>query len=88
MSYPEGHFKHEYQREKYGTTKAVTGSAYLDDLQLWLFPQLKEREPNNFIWQQDVAPLHWHLSVRDWLNFTVPNQWIVRKEPLDKACIG
>ncbi|GFU21544.1 hypothetical protein TNCV_3827471 [Trichonephila clavipes] len=30
---------------------------------------------------------HWHLSVRDWLNITVPNQWIVRKEPPDKARI-
>ncbi|GFX33870.1 uncharacterized protein TNCV_3962791 [Trichonephila clavipes] len=51
----------------------ITGSVYLDDLQLWLFPQLEESEPNNFIWQQDGAPPHWHLSVRDWLNITVPN---------------
>ncbi|GFV29774.1 hypothetical protein TNCV_1925991 [Trichonephila clavipes] len=39
----------------------VAGSAYLDALQLWLFPQLKESEPDNFIWQQDGAPPHWHL---------------------------
>ncbi|GFS75048.1 uncharacterized protein TNCV_1396941 [Trichonephila clavipes] len=61
----------------------ITGSAYLDALQLWLFPQLEESEPNNFIWQQDGAPSHWHLSVRDWSNITVPNQWIDRKEPPD-----
>ncbi|GFW46915.1 hypothetical protein TNCV_2982711 [Trichonephila clavipes] len=36
--------------------KAVTGSAYLDALHLWLFSQLEESEPNNFIWQQDGAP--------------------------------
>ncbi|GFU06821.1 uncharacterized protein TNCV_4353731 [Trichonephila clavipes] len=67
--------------------KAVTGSTYLDALQLWLFPQLEESEPNKFIWQQDGAPPHWHLSVHDWLNITVTNQWIGRKEPPDKACI-
>ncbi|GFV53799.1 uncharacterized protein TNCV_1592221 [Trichonephila clavipes] len=66
----------------------VIGSAYLDALQLWLFPQSEESEPNNFIWQQDGAPPHWHLSVREWLNMTVPNQWIGRKEPPDKACIA
>ncbi|GFY05262.1 transposable element Tcb2 transposase [Trichonephila clavipes] len=35
--------------------------------------------------QQDGAPPHWHPSVRDWLNITVPNQWIGRKEPPDKC---
>ncbi|GFW50325.1 uncharacterized protein TNCV_4697411 [Trichonephila clavipes] len=74
--------------EKYGTTKAVTSSAYLDTLQLWLFFQLEESEPINFIWQQDGAPPHRHPSVRDWLNITVPNQWIDRKEPPDEACIA
>ncbi|GFW17336.1 uncharacterized protein TNCV_3905461 [Trichonephila clavipes] len=48
----------------------------------------KKSEPNNFIRQQDSAPPYWHLSVRDWLNITVPNQWIGRKEPPDKACIA
>ncbi|GFU06185.1 uncharacterized protein TNCV_4764961 [Trichonephila clavipes] len=37
---------------------------------------------------QDGAPAHWHLSVRDWSNITVPNQWIDRKVPPDKACIA
>ncbi|GFX33552.1 uncharacterized protein TNCV_1932191 [Trichonephila clavipes] len=57
----------------------VTGSASLDALQLGLFPQLKESEPDNFIWQQDGASTYWHLSVRDRLNITVPDQWIFRK---------
>ncbi|GFV58335.1 hypothetical protein TNCV_1806081 [Trichonephila clavipes] len=43
----------------------VTGSDYLDALQLWLLHQLKEKEPYNFIWEQDGAPPHWHLSVRN-----------------------
>ncbi|GFX90929.1 uncharacterized protein TNCV_3167601 [Trichonephila clavipes] len=63
----------------------VTGSAYLDVVQLWLFPQLEESEPDNFIWQQDDAPPHSHLSVRCWLNITVLDQWILRKEPHDKV---
>ncbi|GFV44791.1 uncharacterized protein TNCV_563421 [Trichonephila clavipes] len=62
----------------------VSGSAYLDTLQLWLLPHLKESEPDTFIWQQDGA--QWHLSVRDWLNITVPGQWIFHKRPHDKAC--
>ncbi|GFW20385.1 degenerin unc-8 [Trichonephila clavipes] len=47
------------------TEPSVTGSAYLDALQLWLFPQSEESEPDNFIWQQDGAPPHWYFSVRD-----------------------
>ncbi|GFV99744.1 uncharacterized protein TNCV_5081041 [Trichonephila clavipes] len=66
----------------------VTGSAYLDVVQLRLFPQLKESEPDNFILQQDGAPPHWHLSVRDWLNITVLDQWIFHKGPHDKACFA
>ncbi|GFW13989.1 uncharacterized protein TNCV_4701241 [Trichonephila clavipes] len=32
----------------------VTDSAFLNALQVWLFSELKEREPNNFLWQQDI----------------------------------
>ncbi|GFS57854.1 uncharacterized protein TNCV_2909401 [Trichonephila clavipes] len=53
-----------------------------------LFAGMEESKPNNFISYQDGAPPHWHLSVRDWLNITVPNQWIGHKEPPDKACIA
>ncbi|GFW55543.1 uncharacterized protein TNCV_119271 [Trichonephila clavipes] len=63
-----------------------TRSTYLDALHLCLFPQLKESEPDNFFWQQDDAPPEWHLSVSDWLNIPVIDQWIFRKEPDDKAC--
>ncbi|GFX92418.1 uncharacterized protein TNCV_1706941 [Trichonephila clavipes] len=66
----------------------LTGSAYLDALQLWLVPQLKENEPDNFIWQQEGAPPQWHLSLCDWLNITVLDQWIFRKGPHDKACFA
>lgn len=67
--------------------KTVTGNSYLDMLQLWLFPQLQE-EPENFIWQQDGAPPHWHISVRNWLNDVVPDRWIGRQGPDDRACFA
>lgn len=66
----------------------VTGASYLDALQQWLFPQLEEGEPENFIWQQDGAPPHWHMEVRDWLNDVVPDRWIGRKGPNDRACFA
>ncbi|GFV32347.1 uncharacterized protein TNCV_1676331 [Trichonephila clavipes] len=66
----------------------VTGSAYIYTLQLWLLPQLKESEPDNFIWQQDGSQPHWHLSVRNWLNITVLDQWNFHKGPHDKACFA
>ncbi|GFW11404.1 uncharacterized protein TNCV_3809231 [Trichonephila clavipes] len=64
----------------------VTGSAYLDAIQLWLIPEWEESEPDNFIWRKDGAPPHWYLSIRDWLNIIVPDQWICRKGSHDKAC--
>ncbi|GFU65802.1 uncharacterized protein TNCV_5059361 [Trichonephila clavipes] len=66
----------------------VTGYAYLDVLELRLFPQLNESKQNNIIWHQCGAPLHWHLSVRDWLKITVLDQWIFLKGPHDKACFA
>ncbi|GFW82007.1 hypothetical protein TNCV_771361 [Trichonephila clavipes] len=39
-----------------GGESTVTGSAYLDALQLWLFPELEESESDIFIWQEEVAP--------------------------------
>ncbi|GFW48729.1 HTH_48 domain-containing protein [Trichonephila clavipes] len=56
----------DYHRIKkvYGSLATVTGSAYRDALQLSLLPRLEESEPDNLIWLQDVAPPHWHLSIR------------------------
>lgn len=64
----------------------VTGTSYLDTLEQWLFPQLEQYEPENFIFQQDGAPPHWHNAVREWLNVTLPDRWIGRKGPNDRAC--
>ena len=54
----------------------VTGASYLEMLQTWLFPSLQEDEPEDFIMQQDGAPLHFHLDVCCWLNDVLPHQWI------------
>ncbi|GFU78511.1 uncharacterized protein TNCV_2301231 [Trichonephila clavipes] len=43
---------------------------------------VQESEPDNFIWQEDGVLLD---SVRDWLKIIVPDQWIGRKGPHDKA---
>ncbi|GFW58511.1 uncharacterized protein TNCV_718121 [Trichonephila clavipes] len=36
--------------------------------------------------QTHVVSIQRHLSVRDWLNITVLDQWIFRKGPYDNAC--
>ena len=55
----------------------MTGTSYLEMLQIWLFPGLQEDEPD-FIIQQDGAPPHFRLDVRRWLNDVLPHRWIGR----------
>ena len=43
-------------------------------------PQLEEFQPR-VVFQQDGAPPHWGLIVRDFLNETFPNRWIGRNGP-------
>lgn len=62
----------------------VTGLQYLEMLENWLFPQL-EQEAQQFIFQQDGAPPHWHLSVRTYLNVNYPSRWIGRQAARDRA---
>ena len=45
----------------------VTGNSCLEMLQDWLFPQLNE-DSEDFSFQQDVAPPHWHKKVSRFLN--------------------
>lgn len=62
----------------------VTGITYLDMLENYLFPQL-ETDSNDFIYQQDGAPPHWNLHVREFLNGRLPQRWIGRTGPNDSA---
>ena len=55
----------------------VTGVTYLAMLQNWLLPQMSEGS-EDFIFQQDGAPPHWHRDVRRFLNESLPQRWIGR----------
>jgi hypothetical protein len=47
--------------------KTVTGVTYLAMLQNWILPQINE-DSEDFTFQQDGAPPHWHRDVRRFLN--------------------
>jgi hypothetical protein len=55
----------------------VTGNSNLDMLTLWLLPQLEE-DSNDFIFQQDEAPPHFHMALRNHLNAHLPRRLIGR----------
>ncbi|KAJ4451180.1 hypothetical protein ANN_02622 [Periplaneta americana] len=55
--------------------KYCTGMSYYDMLTEWLFPQLEE-EGNEFLFQKDGAPPHWHFDVRNVLNQQLEGRWI------------
>jgi hypothetical protein len=50
--------------------ETITGTTYLDTLQLWLMPQLQNIQ--TFILQQDRSPAHFHCEVRQYLNTVFP----------------
>ena len=55
--------------------KSITVQNYLDLLTEYVSPQLKQYQPL-VIFQQDGAPLHCGLAVRQFLNDTFPERWI------------
>ena len=61
----------------------ATGITYLAMLQNWLLRQMSENS-EDFIFQQDGGPHHWHRDVRRFLNESLPQRWIgrVMKEDL------
>ena len=61
------------------TEQIVTGQSYLRMLETFAYPVL--RNIDNVIFQQDGAPPHWALVVRDSLNEKIPNSWIGRDGP-------
>jgi hypothetical protein len=50
-------------------------------LQNWLTPQLAEEE--ELIFQQDGAPPHWHMDVREYFRGNLRGQWIGRASAAD-----
>lgn len=59
---------------------SVTGESYLHMLQEFLWPKVKQRR---LIFQQDGAPAHYSLEVRDWLDQKFPDRWIGRRGPIE-----
>jgi len=64
----------------------VTGINYLDMLQLWLMPQLQE-DSEDFIFQQDGAPPHFHFDVCARLSANLPGRWIGRASHNDSPLL-
>jgi hypothetical protein len=62
----------------------VTGVTYLAMLQNWLLPQTNE-DSEDFIFQHDGAPPHWHRDVRRFLNESVTQRCIGRMGNEDLA---
>ena len=57
----------------------VTGGTYLDMLEQVLEAQLQQDGIlSTVVYQQDGAPLHFALPVREYLNRTFSNRWIGR----------
>ena len=54
--------------------RTVTGTTYQDMLQLYAVPQL----PEGTIFQQDGAPPHFAIPVRNFLDEQFPERWIGR----------
>ena len=61
--------------------RTITADVYLDLLTEYVAPQLIDSQPT-IILQQDGAPLHWGLRVRQFLNETFSDRWIGREVPI------
>lgn len=61
--------------------RTVTSASYLDMLQEYAVPQIEDRQPNVY-YQQDGAPPHWGLHVRNYLDEQFPERWIGRDGPI------
>ena len=56
--------------------RTITGRTYLEMLENWLMPQMNE-DSDDYVFQQDGCPAHFHNNVRDYLNTNLP-RWIRR----------
>lgn len=59
---------------------SVDAAAYLNVLQTVLWPYATHK---GLTFQQDGAPAHYALQVRQWLDQKFPNRWIGRRGPLE-----
>lgn len=62
----------------------VNGANYLRMLQTFLLPAIASYRHRNELWfQQDGAPPHYALPVREWLSEHFPNRWLGRRGPVE-----
>lgn len=62
----------------------ITGVSYLNMLQNDVIPALRVQEFfNEMIWQQDGAPPHFQVDVRNFLDQTFPKRWMGRRGAVD-----
>jgi transposase len=63
----------------------VTGAVYLNLLQEFVIPRIREefRDEEDFYFQQDGAPPHYHRDVRAHLDENLPNRWIGRRGSIE-----
>ena len=73
-------------RQFFFADRTARGHLYLDMLKNWLMLQL-EQDPQDFIFQQDWAPPHFHNDVRGYLNEHLPRRWIRRTGRDDEALL-
>ena len=59
---------------------SVTGESYLGMLETYVWPKVKQRR---LYFQQDGAPSHYSLVVREWLDQKFPGRWIGRRGPIE-----
>ena len=59
---------------------SVTAASYLEMLNDFLWPLVRHK---GLYFQQDGAPAHYALNVRDWLNQKFANRWIGRRGPIE-----
>jgi hypothetical protein len=76
-------FKEKVYRSFFFAESTVTGTSYLDMTQEWLMTQLDD-DRDDFIYQQDGAPAHYHHLV---LNQHLPQPWIGRTAANDQALL-
>jgi len=64
----------------------VNSNNYMEMLEGYFWPIIKrKRLASKIYFQQDGAPAHYSLIVRDWLNNKLPNRWIGRRGPIEWA---
>ncbi|KAI8778364.1 Protein of unknown function DUF4817 [Biomphalaria glabrata] len=67
----------------------ITGETYLTMLAGLLFPAIRALYSNDdFYFQQDGAPPHYHRDVRAYLDHYVPGQWIGRRGPIEFSALS